>query len=173
MQEKWAVEKKSVKRLRDGLGKGVDAGIIDAVIGLRLHGFITISSCEGHARRVTGGPYVVMESYEAAKCAALSREYIKTHPEKSKKYRKKANYHRAMELDKLLSLLSEFYAKREVSLQNRLIVQSMPMSMNILQCQGAESAWAKSMSERKELLTEGKAEMDAFVRFLKRKNIEC
>lgn len=42
----------------DALGRGMDAGIIEAVTALRLLGFVTTGSCQGHLDHGLPGPWV-------------------------------------------------------------------------------------------------------------------
>lgn len=50
--------RKEVERMRDGLGKPVDPKIKDLVIGLRVLGICTTSSCQGHLDRCNPYPSV-------------------------------------------------------------------------------------------------------------------
>jgi|GEM_PF-2217598 len=174
-KQAWNDMRKKIKTIRDGLGMPVDSSIIETVIVLNLLGFSTSTSCGGHIRRATSGPYVVFESRKAREYAKQVRAFTANAPanqdvyidSKFKRLRLKARTHSAFELHKLIAYLDRFYAHRHVSYNDQLIVQSMPLTYNCLKCQGADSALALNSHDKKKLLASNQAEMNAFTEFLK------
>jgi hypothetical protein len=166
-QKAWREANQWARLLTDKLGTPVDKEIVQTVAVFRLLGFNTVGSCGGHIRRVTSGPYVIFESLGASKYATMAR---KISDKKDKHYiasREKANYSRAVELRRLVDYIEAFYQERPIDSRRHLIVQSMPMTLNILQCQGAEIALAVNSEVRKQILKNNQAEIAAFTRFLK------
>ncbi|GMU52245.1 MAG: hypothetical protein AMXMBFR33_13910 [Candidatus Xenobia bacterium] len=53
-----------VRGYRDGLGLGLDEGIVDTVAALQLNGFNTRQSCEGHVDTGCGAPWVDIQAVE-------------------------------------------------------------------------------------------------------------
>lgn len=57
--EAWENEKLAVLRLVDGLGRGLDPGVVGVVAAFRVAGYATQASCWGHLDRPqTRGPWV-------------------------------------------------------------------------------------------------------------------
>jgi hypothetical protein len=64
-QEKEALWNKialQAEYIRDGLGKGIDAGIKETVISFMVNGIVTKGSCEGHLDRGRLYPYIHIDS---------------------------------------------------------------------------------------------------------------
>jgi hypothetical protein len=167
-QEQWSLAKKEVRQITDKLDMPVDKKIVDTVTVLRLLGFHTTGSCGGHIRRTTRGPYVNIQS---TKSMSYTERAFSIHNTKSDEYRKlcrKANYYRAQDLQRLTMYLSSFYKNRPLqNYSSHLIVHSMPTSMNILQCQGAEIAIAENMKTRATIVHANQSEMTSFTEYLK------
>jgi hypothetical protein len=58
----WQRKLLEVERITDGLGKRIDEGIKETVVGLILNGFPTTGSCEGHFDRAPAHPWVDIEA---------------------------------------------------------------------------------------------------------------
>jgi hypothetical protein len=168
-QRVWAKAKTEVLAITDRLGSPVDKGIVDTVVAMRLLGFNTTASCAGHIRRMNTGPYVIFELPKARDYAKRARVINDSHDPNFRALRKLANRQRAIDLGRMLTYLDEFYQNRLVNQSGRLIVQSMPMTLNILQCQGAEAAYAVNADTKKAILAHNQAEMRAFTDFLRQK----
>jgi len=54
----WRAGRWEVTRLVDGLGKRIDPKIRRIVVALRVHGFSTSASCQGHPDRALPHPWV-------------------------------------------------------------------------------------------------------------------
>jgi len=165
----WRQKIEETTKIQDRLGMKIDAEIIETVAVLQLLGFNTTGSCAGHTDRVTSGPYVTFESPEAIKLNSKARELGKKPNEVNHEYnrlRNDAAILSALELQKLLAYLDDFYRNRQTPYRNRLIVRSFPMTYNCLKCQGAELAHVLEDAEREALLQENRAEMHAFTEYL-------
>lgn len=166
-QAAWRNTKRKVRRLNDKLGMPVDKNIVETVAILHLLGFNTTASCGGHVRRNTGGPYVMIEQPQAHKIATEARELKEKKDNRFRVLYKKANRLRAMDLQRLSDYLEDFYLDREMNYRSHIIVQSMPMTLNILKCYGAEIALAVDYKTKKEILIKNQDEMMAFTQYLK------
>jgi hypothetical protein len=151
----------------DLLGSPIDSGILRAVSMLCMHGINTIGSCEGHADRVTGGPYVMFAAPHAQMKFKAASE-LDRHSVAYARAIQKIAANNAIEIKKALQLLDGFYKKRSVPAERRLIVRSVGLAAAKILCQGAEIAHMLSESERKILLKANRAEMDAFTSYLER-----
>lgn len=157
--------KAQTSHLVDKLGCPIDPKIQGIVAALRMHGIHTISSCEGHADRPTGGPYVMFESPKAHEL----REKYRSEEKGSKEYKfwhKKAVQENMPEIKKMLLLLEDFYKDRIVPNDQHLIVESFRCLDSVLMCQSADIACALSLTECKALLTKNQTEMQAFEEYL-------
>ena len=148
-QQAWRNAKREVKTLTDKLAMPVDPKIIETVAVLRLLGFTTVASCGGHVRRTTSGPYVMIEAPKAQSYAALAREIKDVRSNEYRQLRQKANYFRALDLQRLSGYLECFYHERQLNYDQHLIVQSMPMTLNILKCHGQNLPWLVIVNQKK------------------------
>jgi hypothetical protein len=173
--ERWNKKIDEIGEIRDGLGKKVDGAIVETVAIFRLFGFTTTGSCGGHVKRITGGPYVIFESPEAARLAREARALGKKVNEVSQEYntlRDEAVKHSVREVQKLIPYLNDFYHGRETPYENRLIIRTFPLTYTCLKCQGAELAKVLDAKKSKELLLRNRAEMHDFTEYLKRAYFE-
>ena len=58
----WQQMSHELSQITDGLGKGIDSGIMDTVVSLSVLGVPTRQSCEGHLKWSTGAPWVDVEA---------------------------------------------------------------------------------------------------------------
>ena len=164
----WRDTLKRAKSIRDGLGMPIDKPIIETVVVLRLLGLNTTGSCGGHIRRITRGPYINIQSVKSLDYTKQALKLTNTDSDEYRKLCRKANYYRAQDLQKLVTYLSDFYGHVPPhSYSSQLIIQSMPTSMNILQCQGAEIARIGDMKAKTEIVRENQNEMARFTEYLK------
>jgi hypothetical protein len=169
-QEAWTAMESQARSVTDKLGMPIDEGILEAVVVLRLLGFNTTVSCEGHVNRITGGPYVTFESEEALRYADQANQVDRTHRENKEGYSRLRNlaiHHSILQVQKLTPYLDKFYTKRETPFANRLIIRVFPMTYNCLKCQGAELAYVGDLAKKRDILLKNQLEMQAFTDFLK------
>lgn len=57
-EQKWEATRQEVREMSDRLGEKVDSGIEETVVALNVSGIRTNASCEGHAERDIGAPWV-------------------------------------------------------------------------------------------------------------------
>jgi hypothetical protein len=149
----WQREKERVNQLTDPLGKKVDRGIKSLVAALNVLGFPTVASCEGHTNWGLPFPWVEIAAKnqpeerfvgEKALLEKIAKERgipleelkrgrpvevwkkeiypnFKEETEEYKKWRK-ANQRLKRKLEKLLD---EFYQKREVPENVRIITEEV------------------------------------------------
>jgi hypothetical protein len=160
--------RKETNKLVDKLGKPIDAGILDTVTALRLHGIHTIGSCEGHLDRITGGPYVM---FEAPGTHDFRTKYRAINDRKSEKYKywhDKAIQENMPEIRKMLTLLNGFYDNRLTPNDQHIIIRCFDTSVGELMCQSADIAHILTPTEHEVLLGKNQTEMQAFAEYLKK-----
>jgi hypothetical protein len=160
------IMRQEVLLLRDRLGRPIDKDVIETVTALRALGFNTTSSCGGHLRRMTTGPYVIVRSVKAQQYERRALEINDLHDATRRKLKERANYFRAVDMQRLTAYLVEFYLAQPLIYRRHLVIQSLPMTLNILRCHSAEFAQLLSGSRRKQLLVESRNEMNTFTRYL-------
>jgi hypothetical protein len=164
----WRDMLKRAKSIRDGLGMPIDKPIIEIVVILRLLGFNTTGSCSGHIRRITSGPYVNIQSVKSLDYTERALKITDTDSDEYRRLRRRADYYRAQDLQRLVAYLSDFYAyELPHGYSSHLIIQSMPTSWNILKCQGAEIARIGDIKTKTEIVRENQGEMARFAEYLK------
>src|SRR5207245_1593868 len=99
--------------LVDELGRKIDRQMVDLVTTLRMIGINTISSCEGHIGRITGGPYIMFKAREAS---PLEPQLRRLDPATAsyRQLRRKVVRLNLRERQKLTPYLETFYANRLV-----------------------------------------------------------
>lgn len=60
--KRWEAAGRTIEKVTDGIGKTIDAGIKETVIALKVNGFATIASCEGHLDHGLPFPWVDIAS---------------------------------------------------------------------------------------------------------------
>lgn len=164
----WESTTADIEKITDKLGKKIDAGIKDTIVGLKLCGIHTTGSCEGHAdNRGTGAPYIDVESENIEKL----EDDLKTVKNESEARLivdiiSKENL---AEQEKFVALLEEFYKDRQSSYRVRLSIQNRARNRSRLESQGTALQKVEQDGSRKKHLEEYQAEMRAFSEFLKNK----
>lgn len=182
----WQRKAAEVAQLVDGLGKGIDPGILDTVVALQLSGIHTTGSCEGHTHWGVGAPWVALSApadeqlrrWEAQRREALAEaEDLAASgatPERvgdahrrmhEARLAGKAVHLRASETT--LALLEQFYSQRHVSADRRLILTMTWNGGARLQSQGAVFQEVLPDDQRARKLVDYQREMDDFTAFLK------
>lgn len=167
MSDSFTRAKQEVLELADKLGNPIDPGILDTVAAFRVLRINTVGSCEGHADRLTGGPYVM---FEALQSGELLQKLQQIADKTSKDY--KDVFHEASKLNmaevqKLMPLLDGFYEDRNTPHSKRLIVRCFGPTVAKLMIQDADLAEIMAPEERVHLLSDGQLEMKAFTDYLK------
>jgi hypothetical protein len=178
--QRWQEMHDRVMQMKDNLGKGVDAGIVDTVIVLNLLGLSTVMSCEGHMEGASGAPWVDIEDSEANKQiqkithmfqearAAHARGFLSEHLfDAAHQIRLEAMKKQLILRQKLMDYLAAFYTYRQVPYDVRLVIQSRAAGRSRLESQGADFQEIASPEIRKQKLQVYHEEMSAFTIFLK------
>jgi hypothetical protein len=156
----------------DKLGNPIDDGILETVIALTSLDVNTVSSCEGHFDRVTGGPYVMFEAPGVQKIVDDFRAIRNRLDPAYKRLYDKATIANAHQAQKVIKLLHEFYTfcanttDTIIPAEQRLVVHFLGPTACRLACQGADLAHIRGYKERAELLYRNRAEMQAFTKYL-------
>lgn len=172
----WQQEETKFLQVRDRLGKGIDAGILETVIVLNLLGIYTTQSCEGHIDWGKGGPWIIIEEENMEELDLQVRNiFTQVHQEdrhelydEAHKLRLLAKAKHTQNGKKLIEYLAQFYRGREVPYDRHLIIQEVDwMGKNLVQCQGTDLYETAPRELRQQKLTEYQQEMHAFTNFLK------
>lgn len=165
---RWQRELEVVRGLRDALGLGVDPGIEDAVVALRLAGYRTVMSCAGHLDRRTGGPYVVLESFAAARFARSVRSGSDS--DKTQMIFRTAQQIALRELEPLKRLIEAFnerVGRRDQLLELRIVGHSklrLCFTHSDFDPVDDDIAYARRLKDRRSAMTE-------FIRYLSRQSL--
>lgn len=143
--------RREVEQFRDALGLGMDSGIVDIVVALRVIGINTIGSCYGHPDRLTLGPYVMFDSSDELSARQSNENSARAN---------------AKQVQLLLTYLDAFYEGRDVSASCRLIVKSFGPVACYLIAQNADLARVLESRERRAQLEHGRREIRDFCDFL-------
>jgi len=162
----FAALRERVNKLVDKLGRPIDPDILDTVAILQAHSIHTIGSCEGHADRPTGGPYVLFSAPNAKKYDDAKKTLPEQTGAEYRRLRKQAIMANNRQAQKLLRLLDGFYTHRIVPVNQRLIIEYYGSTFGELMCQGAGLANIQGPEQRADLLKKNQAEMRAFTDYL-------
>jgi hypothetical protein len=169
-KKRWEQAESKINRITDRLGLGIDIGIKESIIALQVLGFTTTASCQGHLDHGNAAPWVnigekvprellikkrelkgLLEENDAAKIRFITKKNLKNQI-------------------RLMKLLDEFYRKREVSYDVRLVLnRSGIYGETSLESTGERFQVIRSKAEQKEKLRQYRNEMKAFTDFLKKK----
>jgi hypothetical protein len=150
--------RQKVEIIGDRLGKGIDDGVKETCVFLMAHEFSLSASCEGH--NDWGLPYPWVEvSIDPPKDWNKNQEKNTEWIESSMAQR-----------SKLLDLLQEFYAERQVNLKTMLHFDNIGIFGALrLQPMAGELSESMKKEEKAERLKEFQNEMSEFTAFLKKK----
>lgn len=181
-EQRWQEMVAQMDKITDRLGRPIDEGIKETVIVLNLLGFPTTMSCEGHATRAVGGPWVDMRPEgiealraqwdQAERACQAAREEKRPSEEMDGLYQ--ALRAARKELDapvlqlaaRLMAYLVEFYQERVVPHDRRLVLHDFLATFR-LQSQGVFLQEIADVPQREAKLLEYQEEMRTFTAFLK------
>jgi hypothetical protein len=176
----WRCKLREMEHLQDGMGKGLDPFITETVAVLQLLGVHTRASCEGHLDHGVAAPWIDIQSPDprleelqehycelGAKLDELRDDaeaaealYDSLHAISSEGDRIEA-----VEYQKLIPYLDEFYRDRCVYYEDRLIIDSRGRLIS----QGALLQPAEEMKTQALRLQAYQEQMRDFTEFLKQK----
>ncbi len=192
LETNWQVMKDRIDHIVDKLGRGIDEGIKEPVIALNLLGVNTGGSCEGHMptpKHNSPYPYIDIEAKETKELKALGTKREEALQLARAKLEAKApeelvtqlfnNYHELdlairkmhlIETRKVIELLKEFYAIRQVPFERRLIAKIEGAGNCKIKPQAGDLQDLEGLAEEKqEKLQEYQEEIRTFSSFLKAK----
>lgn len=161
----WEQKRAEVEKITDGLGRGIDEKIKEAVTAFRVHDFPTSQSCEGHNGEEEGELFPWIEIYPP------EPEGLEEGDEKEQKEKRRAwTAENLKQQKKMMELLAEFYQSRNAPFDARLIFDCIGAFGGFrVQSFGAEMMKLLSDKERQEKLELYRKEMNDFAEFLKDK----
>ncbi len=185
----WNAMKTRIDRIIDGEQRGIDEGIKEPVIALKLLGVNTSQSCEGHLPTADNSSLYPYVSIEAEGAEALSKRVSESGLLANKLFaehadpeviRKLADEHSALltelrrvnlrETKKVMGLLAEFYAVRQPTPERRLIAHVEGTGNCRIKPQGGDlQDLEDSPHVQEERLKQYQEEMREFGSFLKEK----
>ncbi|HWS83276.1 MAG TPA: helix-turn-helix domain-containing protein [Ktedonobacteraceae bacterium] len=169
----WQDLEYQMRRTVDGLGKRIDAGIMDAVVALNANDIYTVASCEGHLDWGAPYPWIDVESSDPRvdaleqQIAELLYEGKKGSEEVKQLYLEVKHMHYQEEL-KIVAALDAFYQHHPLDYDRHLVFLHETRGGCRVQSQGADTQEVRTLDERAAKLKEYQAEMQAFADFLKR-----
>jgi len=190
-EKEWLSTQRQVEDIKDSLGKGIDETIKQSVVSIKVNGFGTTGSCEGHLDRALPFPWVDVESSLAENNLSNPRyQELKEKARKDFKGEKtmseeeKEEYGNMVkaqieanlaEHERFMDLLDDFYksSNEEVS---RLTIKKGPWNQSRLQPVDVTEERAEEIQETlSHITTEEKerklelyrSEMNRFAAFLK------
>lgn len=129
MSDRWTDYMAETDQLVDGLGKPIDAGILETVTALRAWGFVTTGSCEGHPDHGTPHPWVDI-SRDAATRRRLTKERNELFEDQALR---EVDQPLSLEANRLVALLEQFYGEHQVAFYRVTLVvrRGLPFVMRL------------------------------------------
>jgi len=156
----WNRARRKVLRIADKLGRPIDTKLQKAVAALLVFGFETTASCQGHLNRGEPFPWIDVGVYSGkSRSPSLSKRRLGQ--------RIRRNLQSELHM---LELLTSFYARRSVPLEQRLIV--LPFGIYgawQLTVQGGHVQYVVPKLLRTRRLKSFQREITDFVTFLRKK----
>ena len=167
-RDKWDAATQKTEKITDAIGKEIDPGIKESVIGLLAHDFPTDQSCEGHLRKgAIPNPWVRV-GVEIPK-EAFKDFHEKTTIEEAKKMLAQYIEQNRQIRERLVPLIEKFNEGRDVDPQIKLEAAIFNMyDHSVIQPVGAEEfEKVTDEKERGRILELSRKEMNDFAAFLK------
>jgi len=163
-QRAWDKKRQEVNEIADSLGLGVDEQIKDSVVAFLVHEFTTDGSCAGHISVAGedrhGLPYPWVD------ISAPEPEGWKENEEVQQEWTKQ----NLRQQQKMMGLLDEFYADRQMAFDSRLIFDYKGIFGAFrVQSFGAETLPILTSETQLQKLELYRQEMESFTKFLKHK----
>lgn len=195
MDERWDLDKERsyadelaiVDRITDGHGTAVDKAIREPVAALRLLGFPTSQSCEGHLERALPYPWVDVGEYpsggeldrmsrmSSSEIAAWRESALLASDLEERIRRGEVEEQRLLDTNeryrlRLLTVLDQFYARRVGAHRYRLLMDGhCQFGTFRLQSVGAETANLMNQEGKEGALHRFRKEMPDFGEYLRTK----
>jgi hypothetical protein len=168
-EKSWEEIVARVNQIVDGRGMGVDEGIKETVAVFLVHGFTTISSCEGHLTKEgeeeRGLPYPWVEVY-----APEPEGWKDAEGKEKERLEQEWRIKNFEQQRKMMGFLEEFYKERETPFDARLVFDRVgELGGFRVQSFGAQMTAILSPEEKKRKLLLYQKEMKDFTEFLKNK----
>lgn len=167
-ESQWKQALEEVNTIADRLGMGVDKRIKTTVAALRVHGFPTTASCEGHPDIEHGLDYPWIDVYFSGP------EMVDGMTEEARvKLQRECRIAKLPYLQRLIQLLDEFYSTRKTHYDALLLPSPFGIFGGFrLHSMGADIMELLDKAERMKKHKEYVHEMNSFGEFLKEKFLE-
>jgi hypothetical protein len=164
----WEKLSKLFSRVVDSIGKEIDPGIIETVVGLNAAGIRTIASCEGHTGHGKTFPWIDITYHQKDKleqeiCQCLEKDINQD----ISPFLQRRDRLVFTEEQKVANLLNAFYQMHPMVYDRHLITIHLVQGEFRLQPYGGEAQKYRSKTERIEKLVEYQQEIQAFAEFLR------
>ncbi len=175
--------------ITDRLGKGIDPGIFEAVVALRVLGIHTSGSCEGHEKEGSPSPWIDIEAVvtkeelmpgslamqkaqEEEALGRLPKEEIWRLYREARALNQDVSRKHLKEKEKIMRYLATFYAEGNVQYDRHIIIQGLTLQgiagHSRIESQGAALLPLFSPKQQAQKLVEYQEEMQLFAFFLKK-----
>ncbi len=160
-EKRWEQERRNVEEITDKLEEGIDEGIKDTVIALRVLEFPTSGSCEGHTSGEHGTPYPWIDI-----CVPRPEGYEEDEEDREKRH--EWNIENLKEQKRMIDLLDEFYSDRKTPFDVMISFRHIGIYGEFrLQSFGADIMELMTPEEQEEKRRQYKKELDDFAQFCK------
>lgn len=169
-EEAWQEARAKTEQITDRLGMKVDPMVVDTVTAMRLHGFDTRVSCEGHLDRITSGPFVKFVSPIAVERFKEAKELQERGQPADGQVKKKMDEGRLetwREMRRMYDLIEDFKRAAVYESRELLVVRYVMNEHIFLQCYGVEFIHLYTSRRKQEMLLEYQGVMRAFAQYLK------
>ncbi len=163
----WTKLHRLFERVTDSLGKEIDPGIIQAVVGLNAVGIRTIASCEGHVGHGKPYPWIDVSYHHKDKLEQEICQCLERKQQDIRSFLRRRDHLIFEEEQKVAALLHAFYQAHPMAYDRHLITVHLVQGEFRLQPYGGEAQKYRSRSEQTEKLTEYQQEMQCFAEWLK------
>jgi hypothetical protein len=165
----WDGERADVDKIADGLGKGIDGGIKEAVVAFSVYNFPTSQSCEGHdgeGEEKGGLPYPWVEIY-----APEPEGWEDAEGKKKEELKREWTMENLRQQERMLGYLAEFYQGKERDVRRELTFHNIGAfgGFRVQSSGGDTMELLHTPAEKKQKQELYREEMNKFAEFLKDK----
>lgn len=169
-KKRWSRTEIIVNAITDRSGLGIDSEIKESVTTLLALGFITKRSCQGHLNRGNAAPWINIGQRVPRELLIKKRELKDRLKEKDAEKITAITKKNLRNQIRLMKILYEFYGKREVSYDVRLVLNRFgAYGYAALESTGERFQGMRSKEQKEKKLKQYQREMKEFTDFLKKK----
>jgi hypothetical protein len=166
-QSLWEAERRAVLELRDRQSLGVDEGIVEPLVALRLMGVKTIASCEGHGDSGLKAPWIDIGAEVPPLLDEEMRRADDSHDEeRAHGVWEQIHALHLQEASPVLTLLDDFYRSQPTPADLRLVMLPAATYVRLIS-QGGIFQESRSDEIAARMLRQYQDEMHRFSMYLK------